>query len=134
LGKPNTQKAIDAFFSPRDKKQLDGLQKLLDATRRAQDANLTLETGQQLVPLAAGGGIATGLQVAPVETMLIAGSLSGFAKAYESNAFRNFLVKLANAKAGSKAEKGLLELGVTSVIAGQQAARAKSEETEETMQ
>ena len=43
------QPQINTFFKGEERKQLEGLQRLLDATRRAQDAAVTTPTGQQVL-------------------------------------------------------------------------------------
>ncbi len=99
FNKPNVQKAIDIFFTGADKKQLQGLIKVLDTTRRAQQAPVVTPTGQALVPIAAfAGGV-----VDPITTALTAGTLSGIARGYESAPVRNFLLKFANTKTGTPA-------------------------------
>jgi len=92
LRKPNTQKAIGAFFRGEDKKRLDGFIKLLDATRQAQKAPVVSVSGQQLIPFAALGAGA----VAPTTTFLTALGIGGAGRAYESKAMRDFLIKAAN--------------------------------------
>lgn len=84
---------IDAFFKGADKKQLQGLQKVLEATRRAQDASVTTPTGQSLFTVGAAGGAA----VMPVETLLTLGSIGGISRLYESAPVRNALLRVASA-------------------------------------
>lgn len=129
LSKPNAQKAIAAFFGPQDKKQIDGLTRLLDATRRAQQAKLLPETGAQLVPFAGAGALTALGKVDPVLTGLGAATISGFAKAYESKGFRTMLIKLANTKKGSKKETELLDTAIPAVLLGSMAATEAQEDT-----
>lgn len=82
---------VDVFFKGQEKKQLLGLKKVLDATRRAQDFNVTTPTGQ--VTLGAGSGLAAFL--APVETASGAITLGTAARIYESKPVRDALIKLA---------------------------------------
>lgn len=130
LGKTNRKQAIDAFFDPQDKKQLDGLVKLLNATRRAQQASAAPPTGIQTIPGLAAGGVGFGVASNPLLTLGTVGTVSLAAKAYESKAVRSLLLKIANSKPGSKIETGLLEAAVPSVLAGLQAAKAGQEQTE----
>jgi hypothetical protein len=104
LLKPNYQKAIGVFFKGNDKKRVEGLSRLLDATRRAQQAAVSTPTGQQIIPLAVGGGAVAD----PLTTIITAGSLAVVTRAYESAAVRNLLIKLANSKPGSAAERNLI--------------------------
>lgn len=87
---------IDTFFKGADKKQLQGLQKVLQATRRAQEASATTPTGQVLF----GGGAGLAASIAPVETLLTLGSIAGTARLYESAPVRNALLRVAAAPAG----------------------------------
>lgn len=103
LLKPNNQKAIKIFFKGDDKKRVEGLSRLLDTTRRAQQAALATPTGQALIPLAIGGGAVA----EPVTTLLTAGTLSAVARAYESAPVRNLLIKIANSKPRSVREQNL---------------------------
>jgi hypothetical protein len=131
LNKTNRRQAIDVFFTGQDKKQLDGLTRLLDATRRAQQSSAAPATGVQAVPFLAGGAVATGAAVTDTVTTLgTVGALSAIAKAYESKPFRTLLLKIANSKPGSKIETGLLDATVPGVLAGLQAAKAQQEQTE----
>jgi len=99
LNQESTRKATKAFFRGPDDKALTGFKKLLEATRRAQDAAVTTPTGQQLLPFAAGGAAIA----SPVATLGTLGSVSAAARIYESAAFRNSLLKMANLKTGTKA-------------------------------
>lgn len=84
---------VDVFFKGADKRQLTGLQRVLEATRRAQDATVTTPTGQQLI----GGLSVTGLYLDPVAALGTAGTLGGLARIYESAPVRNALLKLGSA-------------------------------------
>jgi hypothetical protein len=104
LRKPNMQKAVNTFFDADAKKRLDGLARLLDSTRRAQQASLSTPTGQQLIaPALAAGGV-----VDPFTTALTGGTLAAVAKGFESRPVRSLLLKIANTKKGSKAELDLI--------------------------
>lgn len=89
--------AIDAFFKKEDRNQLRGFIKLLDATRRGQEAAVLTPTGQQLM----GAAGASGIYAAPLETVLGVGSLSAMAHVYESPAVRNALLRVASIPKGS---------------------------------
>jgi hypothetical protein len=113
LRKPNTQKAVNVFFTGAKKKELDGLTRLLDSTRRAQQAAVATPTGQQLIPLAIGGGAV----VDPFLTLFIAGTLAGVTRALESKSMRSILLKIANTKPGSAAERQLINAAATTAVA-----------------
>lgn len=90
---------IDVFFKGKEKQQLKGLSRVLEATRRAQDAAVTTPTGQQLV----GGLSVTGLYLDPIAAIGTAGTVGGLARLYESAPVRNALLKLGSARKGSDA-------------------------------
>lgn len=128
LGKTNTKQAIDILFNETDKKQLLGLQRLLDATRRAQDASLTLETGASLVPWAGGGAVALGAQMSPFITGSAVASLSVIAKAYESAAFRDLLLRVQSTQKGSKQEQKILSAAIPSLLVALQGTKEEPQQ------
>jgi len=99
LNQESTRKATKTFFRGPDDKALRGFKKLLEATKRAQDASVATPTGQQLLPFAAGGAAIA----SPIATLGSLGTVSAAARIYESAAFRNSLLKMANLKTGTKA-------------------------------
>lgn len=88
---------VDVFFKGNEKKQLEGLRRVLDATRRAQDAAVTTPTGQQLI----GGLSVTGLYLDPAAALGTAGTLGGLARLYESAPVRSALLKLGSSPSRS---------------------------------
>lgn len=129
LNKTKRKQAIDIFFDGKAKREIQGLSKLLDATKRAQQAAAAPPTGVQTIPLLTTAGVGAGVATDAVTTFGTVGTLAGIAKAYESTAFRTLLLKIANSKKGSRIETGLLEAAVPSVIAGLQASKAQQEQT-----
>jgi len=126
LLKPAKQKAINVFFKGADKKQLDGITKVLQATRRAQEAPVSTATGQQLAaPVAA----IAGAQVDAGISFGAAGALAGIARTYESAGMRNLLLKLANAPKGSAAERAALNKVIPFFTAASQNARETAKNT-----
>jgi hypothetical protein len=103
----------ETFFKGDEKRQLNGLLKALDATRRAQDAALTTPTGQQLI----GGLSVTGLALDPVTTLTSAGTVGGLARLYESAPVRNALLRLDAAKEGSAEFEEALAVALRSLAA-----------------
>ena len=78
--------------------------------------------------IASGTGLAAyGLSANPVLTTALLGGASAFAKAYESKAFRNLLLKLKNSKKGSEKESEILELAGAFVGAAPQVAKTEQE-------
>ncbi len=83
--------AVNIFFKGQERQKLQGLQKFLDATRRAQDAPVQTPTGQPILAALGIGGVA----LDPVTTLgggLAAGTL---ARIYESPPVRNALLRLS---------------------------------------
>lgn len=101
--------ALQTFFKGRDRKELDGLRRALEATRSAQDAAVNPPTGQRLAPYLVGGGAIADLGLTIAGTL---GSAAGY-KVYQSKPVRDALLKLANTPKGSSAfEKALSDLSV----------------------
>jgi hypothetical protein len=113
LKRQNRLQAVDVFFTGNDKEALQGFVRLLDATRRAQQAGVVTPTGQQLVPFAVGGAAFA----EPVMAAISTATLSGIGRFYESAGMRNFLLKLNNTKAGSRQEMALIEAAVPALTA-----------------
>ncbi len=128
LNRGNRQQAINVFFKGKDKKEIDGLTRLLNSTRRAQDAAVAPKTGE-LLTLPAVGTVGGGLVASnPLVGVPAVTALAAIAKAYESAKFRNILLKIGNTKKGSKIETGLLESVIPIVAAELQAAKKEQEE------
>ena len=124
IKKPARQKAINVFFKGAAKKELDGMTRVLEATRRAQDAPVSTATGQQLIaPVAA----IAGAQLDAGISFGTAGTLAGVARAYESSAVRNLLLKLANTPKGGRAEQEVLSRVLPFFNSAAQGARQTSE-------
>ncbi len=112
------------FFKGEEKRQLNGLIKVLDATRRAQDASVTTPTGQQLLGAGTLAAAATDLGA----TVGIGGTVGGFARLYESAPVRNALLRLDSIPKGStRYEKALAE-AFEVLNAGAQSAREQAQE------
>lgn len=121
------QPQIGAFFKGAERKQIEGLRKALQATWRAQEASVTTQTGQQLIPIASIGGII----LDPATTLGTAGTLGGLARLYESAPVRNALLRLNSAQQGSaQFERALNELQ-GALVTGAQVARSQQQEVEE---
>lgn len=115
------QPQINAFFKGQERKQLEGLQRLLDSTRRAQDAAVTTPTGQQVLGAGTLAAAATDLGA----TVLTGGTVGGIARLYESAPVRDSLLRLASVPKGStQFEKALLD-AQTALNAISQSERSK---------
>lgn len=121
LSKPSRQRAVNVFFKGNDKEEIDGLRRMLEATRRAQEAPVSTQTGQIAAPLAAIGGAT----IDPGTSFAIAGTLAGATRAYEGAGVRNLLVRLSNAPKGGAAEQKILLKLMPFFNAATQAARAQ---------
>ncbi len=88
---------VETFFKGKDKRQLQGLIKLLDNTRRAGDAAVATPTGQTLWGAIFAGGAITN----PQATATGAVTVSAIARGYESPVVRNALLKLGSLPKGS---------------------------------
>lgn len=120
------QPQINTFFKGQERKQLEGLQRLLDSTRRAQDAAVTTPTGQQVLGAGTLAAAATDLGA----TVLTGGTVGGIARLYESAPVRDALLRLASVPKGStQFEKALLD-AQTALNAIAQSERSKQSEQE----
>jgi hypothetical protein len=98
---------IGVVFPKDEAERLTGMLRLLQATKRAEQASVTTPTGQSTLPFvgASGLGFLAGdwFGAAGVGTA----TALGF-RAYESKAVRNLLASLSKTQPGSKAEKNIL--------------------------
>lgn len=93
-------------FEGADLARLQGLERLLQATKQAGAASAAPPTGVQNAP--AVGGFAAGSLFGNAALPVLA-SVGGLARLYESTVVRNMLVGLGKSPKGSKAESQLLE-------------------------
>jgi hypothetical protein len=109
LNRPNFQQAARVFFKGSDKAELDGVARFLDATRKAQESQHLVRTGE--IAGVAGGILATSFSAAasPWITAGVVGTAMALIKSYESPVVRNMLIKLRNAAPGSQQELTLIE-------------------------
>lgn len=106
------RKTFGVTFSDAEAQRFTGMARLLQATRRAEQAGVATPTGQAAIPFAAagaGGGIGTGLLSgdALLGGLFAGGTLTSF-RVYESRAMRNLLVALSKTEPGSRAERNIL--------------------------
>lgn len=120
----------DIFFRGEDRKYIDGLQAVLGATRRAQDAAVSTPTGQQLIALGTGGAFIAD----PIATLAAGGLTGGTARLYESAPVRNALIRLGSVPKGSTQFEKALRDAVQAVSVAAQTARSESSESEASRQ
>lgn len=132
LNKANRQQAIKVFFHGEGKKEIDGLARLLNATRRAQQGSTVVKTGEQATSLIMGGGAGVAIGANAQVAVPVIATASAILKGYESKPFRNLLIKIGNTQPGSTAEKRLLEAAGLFVASGLQAAKEQPVEEQQT--
>ncbi|MFL9052598.1 DNA transfer protein, partial [Escherichia coli] len=102
LGKLQKQANGQVFktvFGGKNGKEIEGMLSILDATKRASDANVVTKTGMTLAPLVRViGNLKTGGALLAGET-----GIGLMSRVYESPMARNALLRLANTKAGTPA-------------------------------
>lgn len=121
--------SVGVFFSGDDLKQVEGLIRVLNITKRASEAAAAPPTGvQTAIPVSAaalssffGGGLPGFLA-----TLGAAGGVGVAARIYESAPIRNLLIKIPQTISGSPEEAALLKR-LTSTIQQQQQAQSTQE-------
>ena len=103
---------VGVFFTGDDLKQLQGLVRVLDATKHAAVATAMPSTGvQAVIPASAaalGSFFGKGIN-GFIATMGIGAGIGGAARLYESKPVRDLLMKLPTVKVGSKEEAALFK-------------------------
>ena len=111
---------VGVFFKGKDAQAVEGMTRLINATRQAGVANINPTNGAQVVPYAIGGAFTTAL--GGVKGAMAAGGVGLLARAYESAPVRDLLLKLARTPAGSKQEAAIMtRIGVTLSAMGDRA-------------
>jgi len=95
-------KSVGVFFKGEDLKNIEGLVRTLQLTRRAGEAGVAPKTGVQLVPIA--GAAWLGEQLGGLGGAAAAMSAGGLARIYESAPVRNAAAKVAQTVRGSPEE------------------------------
>lgn len=102
LGKLQKQvngQVFKTVFGGKNGKEIEGMLSILDATKRASEANVVTKTGMTLAPLVRViGNLKTGGALLAGET-----GIGLMSRVYESPMARNALLRLANTKAGTPA-------------------------------
>lgn len=118
---------VDILFTKTEQKRLKGLMRVLDATRRAQDAAVTTPTGQVLF----GGALAGGVITDPTATLALAGTLGGLSRLYESRVVRNALLKAGSSPLGSVRFDQALSEAQQALLSAAQQTRTRTESQRE---
>lgn len=118
------QAQTGTLFKGEDKKQVMGLIKVLETTRRAGQAGVQTATGQELY--APVGAAAVGSFFGDFgATIAAGGALGALARAYESAPVRNALIRIGSAPSSDASKRLALQLA-RDLNAGLQSARAQS--------
>jgi hypothetical protein len=115
---------IGVFFSGQDLKAVEGLVRTLKMTERAGQAAVSPPTGVQAVPII-GAAVLTDLLGGAGAAVVSGATIGGLARAYESAAVRNLLLKIPQVAAGS-AEEAELFKRLTAAMNAQKASESES--------
>ncbi|ENC8340916.1 DNA transfer protein [Escherichia coli] len=114
LGKLQKQANGQVFktvFGGKNGKEIEGMLSILDATKRASEANVVTKTGMTLAPLVRViGNLKTGGALLAGET-----GIGLMSRVYESPMARNALLRLANTKAGTPAYERALSKAANAI-------------------
>lgn len=121
-------KSVGVFFSGDDLKRVQGLNRVLQLTKRAAQASVAPPTGVQ-VALPVGAAVLTDLFGSWGAATLSGATLGGLARAYESKPVRNLLIKLPQTAVGSREEAALIKR--LAAVAQAQAQKPGEEKTQE---
>lgn len=121
--------SVGVVFQGDDLARVQGLAKVLNATRRAASASVAPPTGVQNTPIAGGFALGTLFGQAAIPVAAAGGMLARF---YESVPVRNLLLKLGRTKPGTPQESklmgGLMRLATATVATqGPKLARAAND-------
>lgn len=124
------QPQIGVFFRGDDLKQIEGLSRVLNLTRRAGEAGVATATGQETVPFVAGSALQSFLGSFG-GTLAAAGGIGLTARIYESAPVRNLMVKLGTTKRNSSEEAAIAKRLLTTIQTQSEAIQSKAQETTE---
>lgn len=124
------QPQIGVFFRGDDLKQVEGLSRVLNLTRRAGEAGVATATGQETVPFVAGSALQSFLGSFG-GTLAAAGGIGLTARIYESAPVRNMMMKLSATKRGSTEEAATVKRLLTTIQTQGEAIQSKAQETTE---
>jgi hypothetical protein len=124
------QPQIGVFFRGDDLKQVEGLSRVLNLTRRAGEAGVATATGQETVPFVAGSALQSFLGSFG-GTLAAAGGIGLTARIYESAPVRNLMMKLGTTKRGSAEEAAIVKRLLTTIQTQSEAIQSKAQEAAE---
>lgn len=124
------QPQIGVFFRGDDLKQVEGLSRVLNLTRRAGEAGVVTATGQEAVPFVAGSALQSFLGSFG-GTLAAAGGIGLTARIYESAPVRNLMMKLGTTKRGSAEEAAIVKRLLTTIQTQSEAIQSKAQEASE---
>ena len=124
------QPQIGVFFRGEDLKQVEGLSRVLNLTRRAGEAGVVTATGQEAVPFVAGSALQSFLGSFG-GTLAAAGGIGLTARIYESAPVRNLMMKLGTTKRGSAEEAAIVKRLLTTIETQSEAIQSKAQEASE---
>jgi hypothetical protein len=101
----NLSPQIEIFF--KGDQTIDGLSRVLNLTRRAGEAGVKTQTGQEAMPYVAGASLTSLFGLGG--GLAAAGGTGLLARAYESPAMRNILINIAKTKQGTPEEAKLVK-------------------------
>lgn len=110
-------KSIGVFFEGKELARIDGLSRVLTATKRASEASLAPPTGVQAVPYAA-AALFTEATGSAFKGLLASAGSGLLARAYESAPVRDLLVKLGRSKPASSQETMLMKRTLAAIMSG----------------
>ncbi len=120
-------KSVGVFFKGEDLKNIEGLVRTLQLTRRAGEAGVAPKTGAQTVPIIAAALL--GEQLGGVGGAIAAMSAGGLARIYESAPVRNAAAKVAQTVRGSPEEAAAAKRLLSAIE--QQAGKETNQETQQ---
>lgn len=124
------QPQIGVFFRGDDLKQVEGLSRVLNLTRRAGEAGVATPTGQEAVPFVAGSALQSFLGSFG-GTLAAAGGIGLAARVYESAPVRNLMMQLGTAKRGSAEEAAIVKRLLATIETQSEAIQSKTQEAME---
>jgi hypothetical protein len=112
-------KSIGVFFQGKDLARIEGLARVLNATKRASEASVAPPTGVQAVPVVT-ATLFTEATGSALKGLLASAGSGLLARAYESPPVRDLLMKLGRSKPASSQETMLLKRTVAAIVSGAQ--------------
>ena len=112
-------KSTGVFFTGDDQKRIEGLVRVLNATRRAGESSVTPPTGVQALPFV-GGAVLTDILGGAGAAVASGLTIGGVARIYESAPVRDALLKMARVKANTPEEAALVKRALAAVQSAQE--------------